>query len=156
VGVVATKSPENDWSAMANGEFRGRIWMIQDLATALDEFRTLSDQDESRCAEMVTGIFDWRMRDLRVKGDGSTDASERLTANCDAFLTAASQYLESRANGKRVASVVVNHIAAFLVECDAARGEMIPIEVAEVIGACFAGSLFDLQEACDAVKRQKR
>jgi hypothetical protein len=130
--------------------------MIQDLETALNEFRTLSDRDDRRCAEMVTGVFDWRMRDLRVKGDASTDASERLTANCDAFLTDASQYLESRANGKRVASVVVNHIAAFLVECDAARGEISPIDVAEVIGACFAGSLFDLQEACDAIRRQER
>src|SRR6516164_8366112 len=119
--------------------------MIQDLEEALKEFRTLADRHDHRCAEMVTRVFDWRMRDLRDKGDASTDESEQLTTNCDVFLTEASQYLESRANGKRVASVVVNHIAAFLVECDAAREEIILIEVAEVLGACFAKSRFDLQ-----------
>jgi hypothetical protein len=130
--------------------------MIRDLEKALEEFRNLTDRDDRRCAEMAMRAFDWRMRDFRHTEDASTDVSEPLTANCDAFLTKASQYLESRATGKRVASVVVDHIAAFLVDCDAARGEMTLIDVAEVLGACFAGSLFDLQEACDAIKRQKR
>jgi hypothetical protein len=130
--------------------------MIQDLERALKELRTLADGHDQACAKMLTRVFDWRMRNLREKGDASSDESERLTTNCDRFLTEASRYLESRANGKRVASVVTNHIAAFLVECEPARGEITLIDVAEVLGAGFAGSLFDLQEACDAIKQQKR
>jgi len=129
--------------------------MIQDLEEALKEFRTLADRHDHRCAEMLTRAFDWRMRGLHEKGDASTDQSELLTTNCDGFLTEASQYLEARANGKRVASVVVDHIAAFLVECEETHGEIPLVEVAKVLGACFAGSRHDLEEACDAIRRQK-
>jgi hypothetical protein len=130
--------------------------MVHDLDKALAAFRAQADRNDPQCVEIATKVFDWRMHSLDETGDLSTDESERLTTNCDRFLTEVGHYLESKGeSGKSVASAVVAHIALFLVDCERSVGKKELAGVAEVLGICFAGSLADLRVACDAARQRK-
>jgi len=133
--------------------------MIHDLSKALEAFRILVDRHvlDRRCVEMVTKVFDWRMRALDETGDISADDSERISTNCDRFLAEAGEYLGAKGgDAKRVASAVADHIASFLVQCEEPYGKKELAEVAKVLGTCFSGSLSDLRAKCDVIRLKKR
>jgi hypothetical protein len=133
--------------------------MIQDLSKALEAFHHLVDRhvQDHRCVEMVTRVFDWRMRALDETGDLSADDSERITTNCDRFLAEAGEYLEAKGgHAKHVASAVAYHIASFVVECEEPPGKKELAEVAKVLGACFSRSPSVLRATCDVIRLQKR
>jgi hypothetical protein len=133
--------------------------MIHDLSKALEAFRILVDRHvlDHRCVEMVTKVFDWRMRAPDETGDISADNSERISTNCDRFLAEAGEYLGAKGgDAKRVASAVTDHIASFLVQCEEPYGKKELAEVAKVLGTCFSGSLDDLRAKCDVIRLKKR
>jgi hypothetical protein len=133
--------------------------MIDDLPTAVAEFRNLVDRHvlDHRCVKMVTKVFDWRIKALDETGDISADESERISTNCDLFLTEAGKYLQGKGgDAKRVASTVAHHIASFVVECEEPPGKKELAEVARVLGTCFCTSPSDLRARCDAIRTQKR
>jgi hypothetical protein len=130
--------------------------MVDDLNQALQAFQALVERRDPRSVEVVTRVFDWRMRSLDETGEISTDESERLTTNCDRFLTEAGQYLQERGEAaKSFASDVVDHIARFLLQCEKTDRAHPLIGVAEALGICFTGSLAKLRSARDAVRGQK-
>jgi hypothetical protein len=100
--------------------------MIHDLSKAIAAFRDVVDQPvpDHWCVEIVTGVFDWRMRALDETGDISADESEQLSTNCDQFLFEAGKYLEAKGgDAKREASAIADHIASFVVECEEDYGK---------------------------------
>jgi hypothetical protein len=133
--------------------------MIDDLPTAVAAFRDLVDRHvlDHRCVKMVTKVFDWRIKALDETGDISADESERISTNCDLFLTEAGKYLEAKGgDAKRVSSAVAHHIASFVVECEEPPGKKELAEVARVLGTCFCASPGDLRAKCDVIRLQKR
>ncbi len=112
---------------------------------------------DPRCVEVVTRIFDWRMRSLDETGEISTDESERLTTNCDRFLAQAGRYLQAQGDaGKSDTSAIVNHVARFLLERETMGRDDSLTQVAEILGLCFAGSLADLRTACEVIREQQK
>jgi hypothetical protein len=132
--------------------------MIDDLSKAIEAFCNLVDRHvlDHRCVEMVTRVFDFRMRALDETGDISAEESDRITTNCDRFLIEAGKYLEAKGgDAKHVASAVADHIASFVVECEKPYGKKALAEVAKVLGTCFSGSVGELRAKCDVIRLQK-
>jgi len=141
------------------GYVSARGAMIHDLSKAIETFCTLVNRHvlDHRCVEMVTRVFDWRMKALDETGDISADESERISTNCDRFLTEAGKYLEAKGgDAKCIASTIADHIASFVVECEEPYGKKELAEVAKVLGTCFSGSLGNLRAKCDAIRLKKR